>query len=69
MEIPADQFETEHVTNLPNGPDYWLYRTPLGSPPAKFGDNELRLRLSKSVGTGALGAQEVEVLVRDSRAR
>ena len=67
VEIPADQFETEHVTNLPNGPDYWLYRTPLGSPPAKFGDNELRLRLTKSAGTAELVVQEVGVNVYDER--
>ena len=45
--IPADQFE--HTFDDERGPPFYLYHTPLGSPPAKFGDNELRVRLAKSV--------------------
>ena len=63
--IPADQFE--RTFDDERGPPFYLYHTPLGSPPAKFGDNELRVRLAKSVGTEALGVHEIEVNVRDNR--
>ena len=48
-------------------PAFYLYSMPLSSPPAEFGDNELRLRLTKNVGTANLVAQEFEILVKDSR--
>jgi len=63
--VSADRFE--RTLDTERQPAFYLYRTPLGSPPAKFGDNELRLRLTKSVGTGALVAQEIGVNVCDER--
>ena len=50
-------------------PAFYRYRIPLSSPPAKFGDNELQLRLTKSGGTETLIAQEFEVLVQDSQSQ
>ena len=48
----------------PLGP-YFLFRMPLLSPPAKFGDNELGVRLTNRVGMAKrmLNAQEFEVEV------
>jgi len=63
--IPADRIGRRHYGDVQ--PAFHLYRMPLSSPPATSGDNELRLRLSKSAGTGKLVAQEIEVLVRDNR--
>ena len=65
--IPVDRTERRHRGDVQ--PAYYLYRMPFGSPPAKFGHNELRLRLTKSVGTKTLIAQEIEVLVRDMTGR
>ena len=62
--IPAGQFE--RTLDDERSPQFYLYQTPLSSPPAKFGDNELRLRLTKSVGTERLGVYEIEVNVRDN---
>ena len=47
---------------------HFLYRIPLGSPPAKFGDNVITLRLTNRVGMTQrrLMAQEFEVFVRKS---
>jgi len=50
-------------------PGFYLYRFPLGSPPAKSGDNELAIRLTNSAGTDKLVAQEFEIMVRDERPR
>ena len=63
--IPADRFE--RLLDAARQPAFYLYRTPLNSPPAKFGDNELRLRLTNGVGAGSLRAQEIGVNVRDKR--
>ena len=63
--IPANRIDRRHYAELEAA--FHLYRMPLSSPPAKSGDNELRLRRTKSAGTGQLVAQEIEVLVRDSR--
>jgi len=65
--IPADQFERRYDTKRQTA--FYVYRTPLASPPEKFGDNDVRVRLTKSAGTATLVVQEFEVLVRDSRAR
>ena len=46
-------------------PAFFRYRMPLESPPAKFGDNELRLRRAGGGGGQTTVAQEFEVLVRD----
>ena len=61
--IPADRIERRHRADVQ--PAFHLYHMPLASPPAKFGDNNLRLRLTKSEGAETLVAQEFEVLVRD----
>ena len=61
--IPVDRFERIHEAEV--RPTHHLYRTPLDTPPATFGDNELHLRLTKSVGTDKLTVQEIEALVRD----
>ncbi|HCN06605.1 MAG TPA: hypothetical protein DIT01_01640 [Lentisphaeria bacterium] len=47
---------------------HFLYRIPLGSPPAKFGDNVITMRLTNRVGMTQrrLMAQEFEVFVRKS---
>ena len=60
--IPADRFERSRHADIE--PAFHLYSAPLGSPPAKFGDNELQLRLTKSAGAETLVAREFEVLVR-----
>ena len=44
--ILADRFEREHHTD--RQPTFYLYRKSLGSPPAKFGDYDLRVQLTKS---------------------
>ena len=45
-------------------PAFYLYRIPLSSPPAVFGDNELQLRLTGSAGGENLVAQEFEIFIR-----
>ena len=65
--IPVDRIERRHRADVQ--PAFHLYHMPLSSPPAKFGDNEIRLRLTKSAGTETLVAQEFEVLVRDMTGR
>jgi len=50
-------------------PAFYRYRIRLTAPPAKFGDNELGLRLTNSAGTEKLVAQEFEIHVRDERPR
>jgi len=46
-------------------PAFYLYQIPLSSPPMVLGDNELKLRLTKSTGTENLVAQEFEIFVLD----
>ena len=68
--IPADKIQTEwHIGQQPKqgrplGP-YFLFSIPLSSPPIKFGDNELAVRLTNRVGMPQrmLNVQEVEVRV------
>ena len=61
--IPAPRFE--RILDDDRRPVFHLYRTSLDWPPARFGDNELLLRLTKSGGAEELIVQEIEVLVRD----
>jgi len=68
--IPSGRIESEwHVGQSPDqgrslGP-YIHFRVPLDAPPAKFGDNELSVRLVNRVGMARrmLNAQEFEVRV------
>ena len=39
-------------------PPFYLYETPISTPPAVYGDNELALRLVDSAGSEDLEAQE-----------
>ena len=66
--VPADRVETEwrvgqsRADGRPLGP-HVMVRLPLTSPPAKFGDNELGVRLTNRVGMAQrmLNVQEFEI--------
>jgi hypothetical protein len=61
-ELDADGQSKEEGREIP---PFYRYRVPLSSPPAVFGDNELRLRLTKNSGTETAVAQEFEIFVRN----
>jgi len=67
--IPARRIKRSHdADGQPNKegrplPTYYLYRIKLTSAQATFGDNQLDVRLIKSVGKEKLDIQEVEVTV------
>ncbi|MFN0169160.1 MAG: hypothetical protein ACKV22_22275 [Bryobacteraceae bacterium] len=48
-------------------PAFYLYRMLLSAPPARFGDNELEVRLKKSAGQETLVVQEMEIAVPGGR--
>ena len=63
--IPVDRIERRYRATVQ--PGFHLYHMPLSAPPAKFGDNKIRLRLTKSAGTETVIAQKIEVRVDRSR--
>jgi hypothetical protein len=67
--IPAEQIKRVYDPNGQSTEEgrplsaFYLYSMAISSPPALFGDNELRLELIESTGTADLVAQEFEIHV------
>ena len=69
QELPAERINRDFVAEGQSAhqgkplPAFYLYRIELSSPPTCFGDNQLGVQLTKSVGHEELDIQEVEVKV------